>query len=317
MKNRFSLDDMYRFCVLAAAGSYRQAAAQLSMPVSTLSRRISQLEDQLQVRLLHRDAHHMTLTESGRQYFERCAPLVEELQNVSRALHDDQHGAQGSIRISAPVDISLAWLGEVLNMFTREYPKITLDLNLSNRNIDLPEHSVDLAVRVGEQQDSDWIQRHLVDIPFAFYCAPQQTQWQTLESVQQLDDWPLVLARPVSHWSLVNRRSGDHQTYRPGRNIRVGVDNMTVAARSVAAGLGVSLLPWTTAEEFCQRGELVEVASDWQGEPRKVCMLYRDRDNQPLRLQLLIDFILPLFRAEQPLPASLDNLSLLLAKSRS
>jgi|GEM_PF-327584 len=307
MNHRFSLDDMYRFCILAQAGSYRLAAQQLGVPVSTLSRRISQLEQQLQVRLLHRDAHRMTLTESGRQYLEMCSPLVEELQSVSNTLHDDQHGSQGIIRISAPVDISQAWLGEVLNRFMLEHPRISLDMTISNRNIDLPDHSIDLAVRVGEQQNSDWIQRQLFDIPFAFYRAPAKDCWQSLASPQELDEWPLILARPLSRWHLLHK-SGASQTYQPGANIRCAVDNMALAARTVAAGLGVSLLPRTTAESFCQSGELVQVESPWQGEVRKVCMLYRDRDNQPLRLRLLIDFMLGLFQPGNPLPESLTAL---------
>ena len=311
MKTDFSLDDMRLFCTLAQAGSYRQAAETLAMPVSTLSRRITLLEERLKVRLLHRDAHRLTLTDTGQQYVERCAPLVEELSEVSHELHAGQRHARGNIRISAPVDISLNWLGDVLNLFAAQYPHIHLNMNLSNHNIDLSHHSIDLAIRVGDQQASDWVQRHLVDLPFAFYCAPGQPQWQTLTELAQLDEWPLILGRPVQQWRLHNPVSAERALYRPGSNARITANNVMAATRAVAAGLGVSLLPRSSADEFCRRGELVRINTPWEGEPRPVFMLYRDRNNQPYRLRLLIDFISlqfsPEFSAAQT-PASLLRL---------
>lgn len=301
MKTDFSLDDMRLFCALAAAGSYRLAAENLAMPVSTLSRRISLLEERLQVRLLHRDAHRLTLTETGRQYIERCAPLVEELSLVSQELYSNQHSERGTIRISAPVDLSQSWLGDILNRFALQYPQVRLDLTLSNRNIDLPDHAIDLAIRVGQQQSSDWVQRHLLDIPFALYCAPGQPQWQRLEEPQQLDDWPLILGLPVLQWRLTHAQDQRSCVYLPGSNVRMSVDNLLVAGRAVAAGLGVSLLPLLTAQALCQRGELVAVATPWQGEDRPVYMLCRDRANQPRRLQLLIDFIRQDLQRHSPL----------------
>jgi LysR family transcriptional regulator AphB len=94
MKPSYSLDDMRLFWVVAEAGSFRQAATVLGIPPSTLSRRINALEQALGLRLLHRDAHRINLTGTGRQYLERCGPLFSELNDISGELHAENTSQQ-------------------------------------------------------------------------------------------------------------------------------------------------------------------------------------------------------------------------------
>lgn len=291
MKADFSLDDMRLFCHLANTGSFKQAAENLGIPPSTLSRRINQLESKLQTRLLHRNAHRFMLTESGQHYSELCAPLLQELSDIGQELHNQQHSVRGNIHISAPVDLGQTWLTDILTRFSLQYPEIRFNLTLSNRNINLSENAIDLAIRVGSQQSSDWIQRYLMDIPFAFYCGTTMRSWQRMKHLSQLEQIPLILSGPMTQWRLKNDVTGEQKIYVPGNNTRFQVDNILTAARATAAGLGISLLPAHIMTFFSQ-DELIPLETDWHGEARPVYMLYRDRENLPHRLRLLVDFIL-------------------------
>ncbi|MDP5215426.1 LysR family transcriptional regulator [Pseudoalteromonas tunicata] len=166
MKFNYSLDDMRCFCAVAQYGSFKQASTALEIPLSTLSRRVAKLEEDLAIRLLNRDAHRVQLTHSGQRYYQRSASLFEELEDVAVCLQQDKTQAKGTIRISAPVNFGVHVLAQHFNAFLIEYPDIHLDLRLSNQNIDIEEEAIDIAFRVGDHNAVHWIGRHLTNIRF-------------------------------------------------------------------------------------------------------------------------------------------------------
>jgi len=180
MKSNYSLDDMHLFWVVAQLGSFRQAAEQLQMPPSTLSRRISALEQNLGLRLLHRDAHRVHLTGSGQHFVARCGPLFSELKQISAELQADKQQPAGYLRIAAPVNTMYRWLAPALNQFQLNYPGISLDIRMSNWVIDMTEHAIDLAIRVGEPNLQGWIARPLTLVQSVLCASPLQTQWHQL-----------------------------------------------------------------------------------------------------------------------------------------
>lgn len=106
MKADYSLDDLRLFRLVASLGSYTRAAELSGIPLSTLSRRIAALESALTIRLLERNAHRLTLTRAGDEFLQRCAPLLDELQQVTEHLHDSHHEASGEIRFAAPINLT-------------------------------------------------------------------------------------------------------------------------------------------------------------------------------------------------------------------
>lgn len=292
MKLNYSLDDMRLFWVVAQQGSFKLAAQHLGIPPSTLSRRINLLEQSLGLRLLHRDAHRVNLTATGQRYLERCGPLFIELNQVSGELHADKHQAVGKLRISAPINTTYRWLGESLNAFQRHYPNIDIDLSLSNMNIDVSENAIDIAFRVGEPKDPDWIARPLTTISFVLCASSSATQWHTLHAIEALEQHPVIIAKPVKTWRLQHNITGQDFEFEPRGNIKLAVDDMAIASQAVVAGLGIGLLPISMASEQIQSGKLVQILPEWQGIPRTAYLMYRDRDNLPLRVRLLIDFML-------------------------
>lgn len=162
MKPDYSLDDLRLFWLVARSGSYKKASQESGVPLSTLSRRISVLEDALTVRLLERNAHRVTLTESGEEYLDRCGPLFDELNDITHQLYSAKQSAKGKLHVAAPINLAQQWFVSLLSRFMLQYPQIDIELTISNKNIDLIENHVDLienhvdlAIRVGEMTTPD------------------------------------------------------------------------------------------------------------------------------------------------------------------
>lgn len=298
MKPNYSLDDMRLFWLVAKAGSFRQAAEVVGIPPSTLSRRINALEQALGLRLLHRDAHRINLTGTGQQYFERCGPLFNELNDISGDLHAEKHEPAGALRVAVPVNTMYRWLATALNQFQLRYPKIDLDIRMSNWVIDVGEQAIDLAIRVGEPALQGWIARPLTNVQSLLCASSQAVQWHQITHPSELVHYPLVVSSPINVWRFEHQHSEQQFEFRPQGNVRLSVDDMNIAMQAVAAGVGIGYLPRRVVFEHMQQGELVALAPDWQGPLRKTYLLYRDRDNQPLRLRLLIEHLLQVAPAE-------------------
>ncbi|WP_221792950.1 LysR family transcriptional regulator [Oceanobacter mangrovi] len=294
MKFNYSLDDMRCFCAVVRSGSFKQASEVLGIPHSTLSRRIAKLEQDLQLRLLNRDAHKVQMTLTGQQYFDRCCHLFDELNEVAISLYQDKHKACGRIRVAAPVNFGSHVLTPHFNAFLQQYPDINLDLRLSNQHIDLEEAAIDIAFRVGEHTAGHWIGRHLTDFRFMI-CGPARLPLEKIEHPSELARLPLLMCHPMSTWPLQHNRSRELYTFDPATNARMEVDDIAVLTRAVRDGLGVGFIPDYHAQPLIEAGELVRLLPDWSNQPRSCQLLYRDRHNMPHRVRLLIDFMLQRF----------------------
>ncbi|GAA0801502.1 LysR family transcriptional regulator [Psychrobacter piscatorii] len=294
MKFNYSLDDMRSFCAVVRYGSFRQASMMLDMPLSTLSRRVAKLEADLALRLLNRNAHRVQLTHAGQQYYKSSAHLFDELENVAFCLLQDKNEAKGTIRISAPVNFGSDILAPHFNAFLKQYPDIHLDLRLSNQTIDIDAQAIDIAFRIGEHSADHWIGRQLTNIRFII-CAASDIDVSDIQTPNDLAGYPTVLCTPMSTWHLQHRTTGEVQTHQPTNNIRLKVDNISLLTQAIADGIGLGFIPDYDAQPLITSGGLQQVLPDWNNQPRGCQMLYRDRDNMPHRMHLLINFILKRF----------------------
>jgi LysR family transcriptional regulator AphB len=290
MKFNYSLDDMRCFCTVAQYGSFKQASLVLDIPLSTLSRRVAKLEQDLGMRLLNRDAHRVQLTHLGQRYYERSAPLFEELQDLALCALQDKTQAKGVIRISAPVNYGAYVLAEHFNAFLKAYPDIQLDLRLSNQNIDIEEEAIDIAFRVGDHSADHWIGRTLSNIRFVI-CSQADMDVSDIKTPSELDHFPVITCAPMNIWKLQHIQTGEMQAYKPCSNVRLKVDDIIVLTRAIKDGIGIGLIPEYHAQPFIESGDIKQILPQWSNQPRGCQMLYRDRDNMPFRLRLLIDFM--------------------------
>src|SRR5262245_55668592 len=153
------LNEIAVFTRVVQAGSFTAAAKVLGMPKSTVSRKVSDLEERLNARLLQRTTRKLSLTDAGRTYFDHGLRIVNELEEAERAVGSLQDTPRGLLRVTAGPNS--AWLGDIVAEFLKRYPEVQLDLVCTARSVDLVEERFDLGIRAGTLADSSLIARSL------------------------------------------------------------------------------------------------------------------------------------------------------------
>ncbi len=146
------LDQMRAFKGVVEAGGFSRATGRTGMSRAAVSRHIGELEDRLGIRLLHRTTRHMSLTEAGEAFYEKCSRILEDIENAERSLTDAATGPQGALRVVAPVNFGLMDLGEAVVAFLREFPLIQLNLSLNDQPVDPMQGGFDIAIRLSRTE---------------------------------------------------------------------------------------------------------------------------------------------------------------------
>src|SRR5262249_48738955 len=152
--------------------SFTAAAQQLGLPKSTVSRKVSQLEERLAARLIQRTTRKLSLTEIGQAYYERCARIVTDIALAEQLVTDMQSTPRGLLRVTAPIDLGGFRLGELTAHFLADHPDIHVHLDLSDRIVDLVDEGFDLALRFGPLGESSLIARRIGVMSQRLYATP-------------------------------------------------------------------------------------------------------------------------------------------------
>lgn len=293
MKQAFSLDDLQLFQLVVQHGGINAAAAATRIPPATLSRRLKALELALGTRLLERSAHHFALTEMGRHYYARCTPLLADLRAITTTLDEDQHRLGGHLKITAPVSMSQRWLGPCFFEFMQQYPQIQLELVLSNQYENLLESRFDVAFRVGQPQDSNWIARYLYSTHMGLCASTAYLEaMPPVRHPRDLAAQRLIVVEPLSSWDLTHATSGEKATIDPQPALRT--NDFVLGVNAVSANLGIAFVPdyYYAHPGVAGPQHLQAVLPDWKARQRPVYMIYRDRDVMSARLRAFVDFVL-------------------------
>ena len=151
--------DIEAFTAVVEAGSFSAAGERLGIAKSVVSRRISQLERRLGSRLLHRTTRRLSLTDTGKNFYQRTVQILTDLDDAEQSVTEETRQLRGSLKLAAPLSFGLMHLSDAITDFLNEHPAIELNLDLNDRNINLVEEGFDMAVRIGELQDSTLVAR--------------------------------------------------------------------------------------------------------------------------------------------------------------
>ncbi|HET9451386.1 MAG TPA: LysR family transcriptional regulator, partial [Aggregicoccus sp.] len=160
------------FVCTAEAGSFTAAAERLNLTNSAVGKAVARLEARLGVRLLQRTTRALSLTDDGRLYHERVSRLLVELEEAE-ALLAGSRGLRGTLRVSAPAELGRTWVAEVVRDFLVQHPELRIELQLTDRLVDLVDERIDVAVRVGRLPSSSLIARRLGEVHFTLSAAPR------------------------------------------------------------------------------------------------------------------------------------------------
>ena len=285
------LNDIVVFTKVAETKSFTGAAEQLGLPKSTVSRKLAQLEERLGVRLVQRTTRKLALTEIGEAYYARASRIVQDIQAAEQVVTDMQATPRGRLRVTAPIDLSTRYLGAIIADFIADHADITVELDATDRVVDLIEEGYDVAVRFGQLPESTLIARKLSTLTAVVCASPAYLAKRgTPKSVDELEDHEKVLFAPSARttgWTLTN---GD-QTYELGRPARFISNNLGAVRDVVLAGGGIAVMSEFMVACDIHEAKLVRVLPEWTSRTFDVQAVYPARQNLPPRLQLFLDHL--------------------------
>jgi len=290
--------NMHLFVEVAKASSFRRAADLLGLPNSTVSRRIAELERDVGLRLFHRSTRRVELTEGGRLYFDNCKRIIQEAALAHQELIDLQARPSGVIRASLPVDFSVIYLSPLLADFSRRYPGIRFNLNLTPGQADLIGDPVDVAIRMGPPKDQSLIARPIARLGTVLVAAPDYLQRRGVPAQPQDLAGHDCLRMKDAPWVLLHR-DGSRQSVEVGGQFIA--NNRGLLHQLALSGQGIvqSADSWLQADLASQR--LVRVLPDWTPPVVEAYALTATR-LLPAKVRVFIDYLVAnLAQAEQDL----------------
>jgi DNA-binding transcriptional LysR family regulator len=295
-----SADDIATFVAVVRGQSLSAAGRKLGLPKSTVSRRLMRLEQEVRVKLLHRDARKVTLTAAGRRFYEAVAGAVDSIDTALSALDHSSNEPRGSLRVTAPADLGRMVLAPMLVAFMERYPEISMDVAFTNRVVDMVEEGFDVAVRAGRRGGGSLITRQLCDSELQLAAASSRAVDFADEDVRRLERQPFVLHRATRNTQTVTlqRHAGGKRAKPVELHVtgRLNVDDYGGLAELVAAGHGVGLLPALHVREGALHQRLTRIYPEWSARAEPIYLAYPARQ-QPERARLLCEWLVSAFAA--------------------
>ncbi|MFL1545308.1 MULTISPECIES: LysR family transcriptional regulator [Pseudomonas] len=283
-------EDMRLFCQVMESGSFTAAAEQLGLSKQFVSRRLIQLEDRLGVRLLNRSTRRLDVTPLGQSYYESALRLLGEVEQVEQGIAGQNSEPRGTLRLSAPLSFAMAHLGCLLPMFLQRHPHVSVEVDLSDRPVDLIGEGYDLVLRIGTLEDSTLIARRIGSVERVYCASPEYlAQRGTPFKPEDLGDHDCL---PYGHGRQVQWRfltKGKVQSVNVSGRMRV--NNGELLRDTAIAGLGVTYLPTFIVADALQDGRLVTVLEDFTPEALTLSAVYPQHRQSSRPVQALVEFL--------------------------
>ncbi len=287
------LEEIETFVAVAEAGGIGTGAERLGVAKSAVSRRLKDLEARLGVRLVNRTTRRLSLTETGRSYYERAVSLLADLEEADQAAAAVHGTLRGRMRVAAPLSFGTRHLAPAITEFLCQHVELTIDLDLNDRRVDLIDDGFDLAVRIGQLEDSTLIARKLFDVRSVVCASPDYlARHGTPKRPEDLAGHTGFVytnspERLAWGWTDADgeRRSVQLQ---PGRLASNNGDLLTMAAE---AGLGVSIQPSFLVCDAIEARRLVPLLTDVAWRPAACYAVYPPGRHLSAKVRALVDFL--------------------------
>ncbi|MGN6825933.1 LysR family transcriptional regulator [Paucibacter sp. M5-1] len=291
MQDRF--EDLRTFVAVVQGRSFASAARQLGVVKSAVSRRVNELEERLGVHLLNRSTRNLSLTDTGRVFFEKSTALLAALEEVEGLA---SHGAVepvGDLRILAPSSFGRLHLVPMVCRFLEQHPRLSVELSLNDEVVDLMTEGFDMAVRIGKLPDSNLSARSLGPIRRVACASPEYiARFGAPKQPSDLSHHSGILYSNVDeqkYWRFVDPRTGDEQSVTVTSRLRMNTgDSLCDAA---LAGAGIAVLPTFIIHEFVSSGKLVPVMLPFEKVPAELNVVFPCRKLLPAKVKAFADFL--------------------------
>ncbi len=283
------LNEMLVFARVVQAGSFTAAAAELHMPKSTVSRRVSELEARLASRLLQRTTRKLSLTDAGRIYYDYCARIAGEIEAAERAVSSLQERPRGRLRVTTPANFG--FLAPIVTDFLRRYPEVSIELVSTTRRVDLIEERFDVALRAGTLADSTLISRSLGRLAWFLVATPAYLKKRGRPRAPadlKRHDCLLFGAAGMADGLRLERGDSFEQVPLSGR---LQVTEVDILHAGVTAGLGIAVLPAYLCVDDLRAGRLERVLRDWSLPPTPFQVVYASTRHISPTVKFFVDHV--------------------------
>ncbi|MGD8348345.1 MAG: LysR family transcriptional regulator [Gammaproteobacteria bacterium] len=275
---------------------FGKAGERLGIAKSMVSRRVSQLETRLGVQLLQRTTRRQSMTDAGREFYRRATQLLADLNEAEQFVSDSHSRLSGRIRLAMPLGFGIRQLAEPISRFLAEHPGIDMDIDLNDRQVDLIEENIDLAIRLGDLEDSTLIARKLASVQLVTCASPDYLERRG-EPVHpaELNRHEVVIYSnaPVS-WQWSYREDGKAVNTRV--KYRISVNSGEFLALLASRGLALVSAPLPLLQDYIDSGALVPVLEDFEQPIIGVYAVYPPGRLVSRRARVLSDTIYEYFR---------------------
>lgn len=294
------LNDLMYFAAVVDHGSFTAASRALGLPKSTLSRRLSELEGRLNVRLLQRSTRRLAVTEIGQQVYAHCKAMMVEAAAAEAVIASTHAEPCGSLVVSCPIALLHMQVADMLADFALRYPLVKLHITGMNRPVDVIGEGIDIALRVRQPplSDTDLAMRTLGESPQCLVASPELVaRLGQPRTPADLQDWPSLGNGHQAErhaWSLTD-------TSRPGKGQdailtvphlpRLSTTDMYTLRHAASSGLGVVQLPSLFVRQELASGRLVEVLPDWRPPSQLIHAVFASRRGLISSVRALLDHL--------------------------
>ncbi|KAB2680883.1 LysR family transcriptional regulator [Brucella pseudintermedia] len=304
--DRFTALRVFRY--VAELNSFAEAGRRLGLSPAAISKNIAELEAHVGARLINRTTRRMALTEEGRIYLDHVTRGLDALAEADQALSPIRSAPAGTLRVSAPMTVTLTRLSRAIPGFLSQYPDLRLDLDLDDRRIDIIREGFDLAIRGRDNlEDSSLIARKLTVMPHVLCAAPSYFEKhglpETPSDLNALDHLRFSLSGHADIWEF----SKDDRTERIAVDARYSVSSSLAVRDALREGFGVSLMPRPYVEEDLARGSLQAALTDWNTVETTLYAVYPSREHLAPKIRAFLDFMIAQFRSPSVIETAIST----------
>ncbi len=288
------LDGMVIFTELVRTGSFTNTAISSGHSTSYISKEINKLEERLGVRLLHRTTRSLNLTPEGELYLEQCKLIIHEAENAENTLSGHQLEPSGTLRVSCPTSFDISRMRTMFARFIECYPQVHLELDFSNRKVDVVAEGFDVAIRVAEQlSDSSLISQHVLRSHVLTLVAPSYLKkYGVPKSPADLPNHQVINYSGLKQPNLWPFKDGNNKETIVQVNSHALTNSSQMQLALCLSGQGIVRLPLILLSDELKRGKLVRLFDDYQPHITNVNLLYPSRKHLSSKVRAFNDFII-------------------------
>jgi DNA-binding transcriptional LysR family regulator len=287
-----ALTDIAVFVRVVERGSFTLAAGDLDLSRAVVSKYLSRLEERLGARLLNRTTRRLSLTEAGAALFEASRGALERIEEAEAAVAQLQSEPRGRLRVSAPMSFGILHLGPVLAEFARRHPRVTLDVRLDDRYVNLVEEGVDVAVRIGILTDSSLVSRKLATTRAVACASPEYlAEHGEPETPEDLASHNCLIYSYLSTANVWRFTAPDGREIPVAVNGTFRINNGIVLAEAAVAGHGILVTPSFYVAELLRSGRLKRILEPYRLKELGIHAVYPQRGHVPPKVRAFVDLL--------------------------